>query len=257
MLDIRIDTRRLNAAMQEMARESRKDLDVVVREQAGIMVGHLIAMTPPAAGKGQAMNDRGGIELEAKKRGESAIAADLAALFPTTKLKDEEVMRRIDQGFEWGTGGGKKIIRDFAETEEDLRRIHQSSRSPSTGRVRTGRGQNMALTRAAVLKAYKKKALLKVGHLNAGWLKAARELRTAARATPAWITRHGAKGGGFSILRTQEGLNIAVSNNLPYFPKDMNLRVQRVVFRRGEGLRKALEAMVERKAQKARGKMGG
>jgi hypothetical protein len=257
MLDIRIDTRRLNAAMQEFAREARKDLDSVVRQQAGIIVGHLIAMTPPGASKGQAMTDSGGIDLSAKKRGEARIAADIAALFPTTKLKDEKVFGLIDAGFEWGTGRGKKTIREFAQTEADLERIHKFSRSPASGRVRTGStGQLMAVTRANIRRAYTRRAIKNVGLLAAGWLHAAAELKTAARATPVWITRHGKKPGGVSIIRTTEGLGITVYNRMPYFPKDMDVRIQRAVFRRTEGLRKALAAMIERRSSKANAKMG-
>lgn len=257
MITLQIDTRRLNAAMQEFAREARKDLDIVTREQAGIIVGHLIAMTPPGASKGQAFNDRGGIDLSAKKHGEAAVAADIAALFPTTKLKDGKVYGLIDAGFEWGTGRGKKTIRDFAATEADLARIHQAARSKSTGRIRTGStGQNMALTRNALRKSYTRQAIKKVGLLNAGWLHAARELRTAARATPAWITRHGPKRGGVRILRTFGGLAITVSNNQPYFPRDMERRIQRAVYRRQQGLQKAIAAMIEKKALRANKRMG-
>ncbi len=258
MLDIRLDTRRLNAAMQEFARLGKEDMDTVVRGQTAIIVGHLIAMTPPGAAKGEAMNDRGGITPEARRRGEGAIAADIAALFPTTKLKDAEVFGMIDAGFEWGTGRGRKVIREFARTEADLERIHKFARSPATGRVRTGStGQNMAVTRLNVRKAYTRKAIRRVGQLNAGWLNAARELKTVARATPAWITRHGHKPGGVRFLRTAGGLSIFVSNRMPYFPNDIDLRVQRAVFRRGEGLRKAIEAMLEKAAKKAQARMGG
>lgn len=257
MIEVRIDTRRLNAAMQEFARESRKELDVVVRQQAGIMVGHLIALTPPAAGMGQAMSDTGAITLEAKKRGEGTIAADIAVLFPTTKLAEGKVRGMIDAGWEWGTGSGKKTIREFAENIGDLERIHRFARSPASGRVRTGRtGQNMALTRAAVRKAYTKQAIKKVGLLAAGWIAAARELRTVGRATPAWITRHGKQPGGVSITRTTEGISVKVANRVAYFPKDMPTRVQRAVIWRERGLRRALEAMLDRRAKKANARMG-
>jgi hypothetical protein len=257
MITVQIDTRRLNAAMQEFARLARKDLDFVVRQQAGIMVGQLIALTPPATSKGENMTDRGGINPAAKKAGEARIAADIQALFPTTKLKEPEIMGMMEAGFEWGTGRGKKVIRQFAATEADMERIHKAARSPATGRVRTGStGQNMALTRSAIRNAYIKRAIQRVGELNAGWLNAARELNTAKRATPAWITRHGPKRGGVSVARVPQGISITVSNRVPYFPKDMEQRIQRVVARRYQGLRKAIEAMIERKAKQANRRMG-
>jgi hypothetical protein len=203
------------------------------------------------------MSDTGGIALSAKKSGESKIAADIASLFPTTRLKDEKVIALVAAGFEWGTGRGKKIVRQFAPTEADLERIHKAARSPTTGRVRTGTtGQNMAVTRANVRRAYIKKQQSRVGILNAGWLSAAADLKTAARATPAWITRHGKKAGGVSMSRVAEGLEITMSNRMPYFPKDMDRRIQRAVERRYRGLRKALLEMVERRNAKANQRMG-
>jgi len=252
MLTIQIDTRRLNAAMQEFARESRKDLDFIIRQQAGILVGHLIALTPPGASRGQALNDRGGISNSAKQRGEANIKADIAALFPTTRIKDDSVLGMIEAGFEWGTGRGKKKITQFAASESDLARIHRAARSSSTGRARTGStGQQMALTRASIRNAYTKQAIKSVGMLNAGWMRAATELKTASRATPAWITRHGHKPGGVTITQARGGLTIIMQNRMPYFPKDMNRRLQLAVDRRYRGLRKALEEMIERKAKKA------
>lgn len=257
MIAIALDTRSLNAAMQEYARESRKDLDFIVRQQAGILVAHLIAMTPPGASKGQALTDSGGIGMSAKKRGEAVLAADIAALFPTTKLKDARVFGMIDAGFEWGSGRGKKTIREFAQTEADLERVHQFARSPSSGRIRTGStGQNMAVTKAGIRKAYTLRAIKRVGLLNAGWLRAAAELKTVKRNTPAWITRHGAQPGGVDMTRSAGGISITVSNRQPYFPKDMDARLQRAVFRRAHGLRKALEVMLEKRAAKANARMG-
>lgn len=256
MLEIKIDTRRLNAAMQRMAEATKKDLAAVVRQQSGIIVGHLIALTPPGAARGQSMTDTGGIDNAAKKHGEASIAADIAVLFPTTKLASKKIEAMMEAGFQFGTGRGRKIVRDFAESESDLARIHSASRS-ANGRVRTGStGQNMALTRSAIRRAYIKKQQQKVGLLNAGWLPAANELKTAARATPAWIRRHGSKAGGVSFVKTTQGLTITVSNRQNYFPKNMDARIQRAVFRRGDGLRKALFEMTERNARKANSAMG-
>lgn len=256
MITNQVSTVRLNRAMLEFSRLGRKEMRTVVREQAGIIVGHLIAVTPPGASKGQAMNARGGIANSAKKAGEAIIAADIAALFPTTKLKDAMVHGMVDAGFEWGTGRGKKTVREFAETVADLERIHKFARSKSTGRVKTGStGQNMAVTRAPLRKAYIKQVQKQVGKLNAGWLRAANELKTSARATPAWITRHGAQPGGSGELRTVGGILVRVFNNVPYFPKDMERRVQRAVFHREKGLQKAIAAMIERRAKAANARM--
>lgn len=257
MITATVDATGLYRAMEEFSKASRKSMDEVLEQQAGIMVGHLIAFTPPAASRGQAINDRGTIAMSAKKRGEAIIRADIATLFPTTAIRDEQrIYGMIDNGFQWGTGRGKKIIRDFADSISDLARVHNFARSKATGRVRTGTtGQNMALTRKALRTAYTKEKIKDVGLLNAGWLRAAKKLKTAKRATPAWITRHGDKPGGVDFRRSKSRLTITVSNKMPYFPSNMESRIARAIDRRRHGLEQALEAMLARKAKRAEQRM--
>lgn len=252
MFTTNVDTSGLNEALNLFAKEARKGMNDVLPKEVGIMVGHMIALTPPAAGRGQAMSDSGGITTEAKKRGEASVKADIATLFPTTRLKPERVYGMIENGFEWGTGRGKKIIRDYAESISDLERIHNFARSPKTGRVRTGQtGANMALVKSTLRTRYMKQKAKNVGRLNAGWLKAANKLKTSKRATPAWIRRHGEQAGGVQFRTSKSGLTITVSNRMRYMPRDMEKRTARAINRRIYGLTKALEAMVARKAKMA------
>lgn len=252
MFETKVDTSRLNAAMRAFAKESRKSMDEVLQKQGGILVGHLIALTPPAAARAQAMNDRGGITSQAKKRGEARIKADIASLFPTTRMKPERVWGMIDNGFRWGTGRGAKRIPEYAESLDDLERVHRFARSRATGRTRTGStGQNMAMTNAALRREFIRQKIKKVGILNAGWLSAAKKLKTAKSKTPAWITRHGNKPGGVDFRHSRSGLTITIRNRMPYFPKDQDRRIRRALDRRQYGLEQALQAMIDRKAKKA------
>lgn len=256
MLTIHADTTQLREVMREFSRVSRRSLDDVIRQQAGVITGYMIALTPPAASRGQALSARGGVSNSAKKRGESRVAADIAALFPTTKMREGKIDGMIDAGFEFGTGRGRKKITQFAATEADLVRIHQAARSKSTGRTRTGStGQNMALTRSGIRSAYIKSMQKQVGKLSAGWLRAAKELRTAKRNTPAWITRHGSKPGGVSFARMPGGLTVTMENRMPYFPRDMESRLNIATRLGTQGLRKGIAAMLEREAKKANARM--
>lgn len=251
-----VDTTQLNLAMAKFAKETRKSMDEVMEKQAAMIVGVLISMTPPAKARGQNITDRGGIATSAKKLGEATIKADIASLFPTTRMKPERVQGMIDNGFKWGTGRGAKQIKEYASSVADLKRIHNKARSPRTGRVKTGSvGQNMALTRAAIRNEFARSQIKRVGILNAGWLRAAKRLKTAKRATPAWITRHGDKPGGVVFRRTKHGLAINMSNKVDYFPKNIEARMQRAVTRRAAGIEKALQAMIEKKAQRANQRM--
>lgn len=257
MFETHVDTSGLTAALKEFSKVSRKSMGKVTREQSAIMVAHLIGHTPPGEMKGRSISDRGGITKEARSRGEARLAADIVALFPTVRKKDETVYSMIDSGYQWGTGRGRKIIKDFATSVQDLKRIHRFARSPSTGRVRTGStGQNMALTRAAIRSEYIKQQKKKVGTLNAGWLKAARELKTAKRNTPSWITRHGAKPGGVHFRTTKSGLTITMANNMRYMPRNMASRVSRAVQRREYAMLKAMESIIERNAKQAERRQG-
>jgi hypothetical protein len=258
MITANVDTSRLFQVMKQFSKESRKDLGTVVQERGAIMVAHLIAYTPPGASRGQALGDRGGINAKvAKGRGESSIAADIAALFPPApRGSDEKIQGMMDSGFEFGTGRGKKIIKQHAKSLSEMKRIHDAARSKSSGRVRTGSvGQSMALAKKSLRNQYIKQAKKKVGILNAGWLRAARKLKTAKRNTPAWITRHGQQAGGVDFRHSKSGLTITVSNGVQYFPKNMTSRIDRVVNRGVYGLEKALENMIARNAAKATQRM--
>ena len=256
MITGKLDTSRLNNLMAVFAKETKKSMDEVVEDQSAIIVGHLIAITPPGKAKGQNLTKNGGIAKSAKKLGEATMKADINSLFPTTRLKSHVVWGMIEDGFRWGTGRGAKKIGEYAESVADLKRVHRKSRSRTTGRVKTGTiGQNMALTKKSILNAYIKDQIKDVGMLNAGWLRAANELGTSKRQVPAWIRRHGNMPGGVKQRNSKHGFYITVSNRMSYFPKNMASRMQAAVHRRENGLEIALEAMFLRKAQKINQKM--
>jgi hypothetical protein len=257
MLDVKVDTSNLESALAEFATLTHKDLGEVTKQQAGILVGHVIAITPPGGKGGEAFTDAGGIGLEAKKRGEAAIAADITRLFPTSKLKHETLVGMVNAGFEFQTGKGHKdIVRDVAESADDLARVHKFARNPRTGRTRKMKGIGMAITRKGILKQYIRQEMAKVGKLNAGWINAARELKTANRAVPAWITRHGAGRGGANVTQQAGRIGVTIFNSEIWFPSGMEARVALAVARRENGLMKAMEAVLERRAKAAERRMG-
>ena len=257
MVDIKINTSNLESIISQFAETSRKDLFEVTKQQMGILVGHVIAITPPGGGGGQAFSDSGGISLAAKKRGESVIAADISRIFPTSRLKHDTLVGMTNAGFEFQTGKGHKdIIQEVAETIDDLARVHKFARNPRTGRTRKMKGIGMAVTRSAVLRQYIRQQIAKVGKLNSGWINAARELKTASRAVPAWISRHGAGRGGANVTQRVGRISITIFNSEIWFPATMDARVAIAVSRRERGLLNALEAMLERKAKAAERRMG-
>ena len=255
MFETRVDTSKFNAAIRAFAKESRKGMEEVVKQRAGIIVGNLIAVTPPADAKGRSTGKKGQITSEAKKRGEDAVKADIFKLFPTSAAKEEKILAMIERGDKFKTFSIPRKVPNYAANIGDLKRFHAQARSKSTGRVRTEYGKKMAVTRKSLRTAYAKEMAKRVGILNAGWLNAAQKLKTAKSKTPSWITRHGSKPGRVDFRYTKSGLTIILRNEMPYYPKDKNRRINKALERETYALEKATEAMIERKAKRATQRM--
>jgi len=256
MLSVQADTRNLESALAEFARVAKKDLAEVVKKEGASFVGHIIALTPPGSMRADSAGETKGITLDAKKRGEANVAADIAKIFPTSSLPEKKLRAMVAAGFEFRVGRGhKSIVREFIKTPEELRQVHEHARNRRTGRTRKVGGAMMAITRKAVLRRYIKQEQQKVGMLGAGWVPAARELKTTTRATPAWITRHAGSKGGADWLRKEKTIGVRIFNNQQWFPHDMKPRVERALRRTERGLMKAVEVMLERRAARAQARM--
>lgn len=255
MITAKVNASALNAAISYWVANTKDDLDDTIKKQAAMIVGSVIAITPPAKSTARdfSFGRGGGITKEAKQRGEIAIASDAHVLFPTVspKTKAEEVWAMIQNGHRWGTGRGAKKIPQYAETVADLQRVHEAARSPRTGRIRTGTiGQNMALTKKGIRAQFIKMQKKKVGILAAGWLKAAYALKTARGNLPVWIRRHSNSPGGVRINSSRFGISVTASNKVPYFPSDMDSRVQVAINKRTKDIYVAISKMMERQAKK-------
>jgi len=255
MIETNVDTSNLQQAINEFSTLGKKDMVDVVKQQGGILTGHLIAMTPPARRDLSFMSDQGGITLQSKKAGEARVASDISLLFPTTKLSTEKAEALVNNGYEFYVGKAKKKVNKFTESLGELRQAHKAARSPATGRVRTYRGSTMVLTRSDIRKQLIDEKKKKVGMLAAGFLAAARILSTAKRMTPGWIARHGEQSGGADISTPKDRVAVRIFNSQTWFPHDMSKRLQVAVNRRETGLRKAMQAMMDRKAKKAQQKL--
>lgn len=254
MIDIDLDTTSLEASIAEFAKLTRKDLGQVTKEQAGMLVAHVIAITPP--GHAAAISDKGGISLAAKKSGEASLASDIAKIFPTTRLAPAAIDRWIAARHEWeGPNGTKLLTYRKANSMADMKLVHAEARNPKSGRTRAMGGRFTAITRPALLKEYIKQEMAKVGLLNAGWIGAATALKTASRNVPQWIRRHGKKPGGAEVRDSGPSISIRIFNSQTWFPGNMQRRVADALRRREAGLRKAMEAVLERRAKAAQSRM--
>ena len=260
MIEIEADTTALQAAIGEFAAASgKKPIETILREQAAILTGHLIALTPPARAFGQDLSDRGVVSPAARRRGESTIKEDIAKIFPTTRMRPERAdawVYNSPDGAEVRTAGNRKaVIRTTAWNQADLAWSHKYARNPRTGRTRMSGGANMALTSAAARREYIKATIARVGILAAGWRRAAQDVRTASRAVPAWIRRHNVATGGATLQGTGGRSMITLANQQAYIRGMMESRVPRALARRTHGLRQAMAAMAERAAAQANRRM--
>lgn len=254
MIDIAVDTSRLEAAIAEFAKVGKKDLADVMRQAGGTMVGQLIGVTPPSHQK--TLTKDGGAAKGAQVAGEKSVAGDILKLFPVTKKKDSEVMGMVASGFRWPAENGRKQpVAEVAFSEADLARIHQKARNKKTGRTNAGYGQNMAITRAALRKAYIQREKLKVGKLSAGWINAARELKTSGRHVPQWIKRHGAGPGGANVREANGIVNIRIYNSNSWFGTGWSHRMAYVVSRAEKAMVKEATVVLERNAKRAQARM--
>jgi len=258
MISAKVDCSGMLDAMGDFAKLTRKDMQVEMRAQAGMLIGHVIALTPPGGGKGQAMSIQGGVNISAKQHGEKSIAADIARIFPTTKASEAEVRGWIKNGVKVSIGSNKRavLVKDIAFSIAKMKQVHQLARNPRSGRVTVAGGDNCAFTTSALLKQYTKIEQAKAGKLAAGWLAAADELRTSKRYMPAWITRQGRRPGGVEVMERDAGTVIHMHNDQTWFPGDMTVRVQFALDRREKGIRKAMDAIIERRGKAAEKKQG-
>jgi len=255
MIDIQVDTSRLEAAIAEFAAASGKDLEAAFRQAGGTMVGQLIGVTPPA--HKETLSEAGGVTLAAKKAGEARVASDIAKIFPTSSIKEENMRGMVESGYKWVAANGRRYaVAQVALSAGQLKQLHRQARNPRTGRTNAANGANMAVTRSAIRRAYIKGEIKKVGLLSAGWINAARELKTGSRYVPAWIKRHRPGPGGADVRNRGGKIHIRIYNSNRWFAGNWNRRLEYVVSRTEKAMTKAAVAILERKARAAERRMG-
>jgi len=242
--------------MAELSAETKKDTDTIILEQTKVILGNLIAVTPPGKRRGtDFLNKKGYISNKAFQNAKKVITGDIAKLFPTSAAKEETIEGMIAAGKEFKTALGERKIKNFATSIAELERIHKNARSKS-GRINTGRAAaNMAITRTRLKNEFKKKQFEKIGILSAGWLNAARDLKLSRAATPKWITRHSAKPGYAIFHRRKKGLAITIANKVGYYPKDASARIEQSIGRSERNLRALIHVALKKNQEKINRKM--
>ena len=196
--------------LRQVPRETAQIMSKAVTDDARGFVKDIMAVTPPAMGKAN---------VEAKKRGEAAVARDIRKVYATPGKLYEMIQTnapKLAAPF-WAAVKAKDWQRanrlarsanvpEIIDLGSDDGLVHQSRRKK--GRV-TGKQPSAGVQDVRYLKAYIKTMQARVGLLAAGFKPAA--LRLGA-SMPAWISRHSASIGTISVNPNLERFTIVISN---------------------------------------------
>lgn len=183
----KFDSRKLQAGAAQLAILARKKPVVqVMRGVAGQVVRRVASVTPPSGD--------GVTGTAAKKRGEAAIAGDLAKIMVASRKPDAR-----------GAVTPREVY---------LRFRNPQSRS---GRVNPRNLKNRFAVKGPELRGFVRDLQSLVGTLAGGWNAAAEELGVKL---PAWVRRHGTKNGVIRIAVSNRGIRITMTNSVR-FAKDV------------------------------------
>lgn len=187
-----------------------------------IYARQLVGMTPPGDG---AQSGTATLTKEDQRRGQNAIAGDLATLFIGRRLKN----KREEQ---W----------------PDVAGIHRAAFIHVKGAGRNfGRGTQKKYVDVRKLNALRRSLFANVGRLAANWMRAAGLVGVSV---PAWVSRHGG-GGGQGSLKIENDLFRfeAVNPSVPPFLVDDMVRREIDAQRNtGNALQRSLEAILQKRA---------
>lgn len=205
VLDIKIETAKLNAAFAEYSRATGKAFGAVVLQNARLISWNLAHNTQPY-----------GMTLAEKKTGEAAVARDIgnvfasaAAIYELLKVENEKLAKAwyalVKQG---GYGHAEKLLRQHSKLRDRNAPIfapldpefHQRSRN-RYGNVSRQRIAQI-VPDAKEIKTYIKQRQQLVGFAKAGWISAGSQLGKVTR-VPGWITRHVGRAPGSAIDNTK------------------------------------------------------
>lgn len=221
MSDVRMqfDTSRFEAAFGRLMEFSRRDVEVVMREQIRGFVRTVADLTPP---------NRGGRRGQAAKRaGEAAVEGDIRNAFePVHPRRADITPAEMPGEVKRLRSGGKKRIRVRPQ-----------------GARKASRGDITRLVRE------KKRG---VGFLAGAWLTASS--RFGSVRAPAWMTRHQGRAPGWAKLRVSPSRAVAdIANAVRYASGIDRLprRVQAALDIQAKKMNRRAEYFFQRRAQRA------
>ncbi len=228
MVALRVETIGFQTAFQNYVQGTGRDAEQAALMASRIYMRNIIAITPP--GDGAQSSDRAALTKEDERRGRASVLADLSHLFIGVRLKgkrDEEwpdVAGLHRHAFITGKVPGKRIKRVGNKKYVDQRK----------------------------LKALQKALFAKIGRLAAHWLRAAEAI--GAKGIPAWVRRHGVRGGGSRTPPGAPRFRLEAIN--PAVPSailgELERRISYAETYTANNLKRQLEAVLARQAARFR-----
>lgn len=193
--ELLVDTGSFSLAVERYRRATLRDIELVLMRGYSGFMRRLMGITPPAEGT---RGEGGRLTTEDKKRGETAILADLNVLFRAEDGVALALARRLNGGRDIAPVA---IHRDaFARFKVPGKRM----RSP------LGRGRKYVIDTAS-FRALAADLMKRVGRTAAGWLPGA--ILVKASGIPNWVRRHGLGLGTATLVRSSYATTFSVANN--------------------------------------------
>lgn len=213
----------LQRALIRLAEVTGKKLGAVVKQNTRLIAWNLAHNTQPY-----------GMNLAAKKTGETAVARDVGnvyksatVIFDLLKIENENLAkgwyRRVKAG---AYGEAERMLREYTELRDRNAAIFEPLDPDFHREARNRRGRVSRHRAAQILpdgkhiKAYIKQRQQLVGFAKAGWITAGSQLGSITR-VPAWITRHKGTAPGYAEDRTKNTTDpyAVITNDVRYVSK--------------------------------------
>lgn len=256
-VDVKIDTSDFDRALRRFGAESKRTSLEILTQQAKLFVRDIVRITPPSTGKTSIV------------KGKNRLVSDIcrivktlpAAKFNKPGLFNEE---SVETFAHQGAAPVGEIEHKMLRSADAIEKWHQARRNnrgrvpkinknATTGiRKRDLKFLDQGFTTPALLTAYMKIQLAKIGILASGWNAAAVRL---GQVLPQWITRHGTTRGECDVTASGGTLKIRITNAVRFAGdvSGMDRRVQSALNNRAKQMDKQVDDYAVKKASRAAG----
>ena len=218
-MSVSLDTTSFDQALGLFMSNSKRDIKVVLRQQAKLLTADCCKLTPPFSTA--VFGNPASESFAAQKRiGDNAVKTQITGLLmPAAKLSDVK-----------GGGERAKTLRGYIASGEfqkfktylDRRKVQTpffeaaTAGLHSASRDRRGRVHskaNVIILKADTIRDLLKQKLAHVGKAKAGWRTAAQKFGLNL---PSWITRHSTPGTAIDDTDNPTNPSVTIQNLVPY-----------------------------------------